>query len=634
VIDRSVVDQVRQRTDLVELVGQYIPLRRAGMNWIARCPFHEERSPSFNVNAERGFYFCFGCKASGDALRFYEQIEGVNFVEALRALAERAGVELPETRDPERIAEDRRQRDVGERLAAACEAAAVYYEKCLVDAPYSELARGALSERGITDEVAARFRLGYAPARWEGLAEHLKAQRVSPADAELAGLLMSGRNGGWYDRFRHRLMFPVVDRANRVVAFSGRVLPVTEDMPEGLVPEDAGKYINSPETPLYKKSELLYGLGVARTPIRQKQEAILVEGNFDVVQMHQHGFGETVAPLGTSFTEAQAKLLRRFAENVVLAFDGDEAGRKATAAAYSVCAEAGLVARVAMLPGTMDPDSYLRSTAEGLGAEGMTALLHKAPSLVEWLIRMSRTRLRDAVPQRIAALRVIAPAIASVRDLSERNAYVAQAADTLHLERDAVVGIVREYMKQLGRPHDFHEHVSVLPRYRAGLGEFFPADGEVRMKERQAQAAIIGALFELPRLLATEGLAELGPLVDKPTWALISEARRQWEESQELSAAALLDLAPSKEDRQWLAEQLGATDAQGPEAQALCEKRLSEAVARLHRMKAEKAWVELKDRSFAAGVDGDERTEEATLNEELNLKRRLAQKARGNNQAG
>ncbi len=627
-IDRSVVDQVRQRTDLVELVGQYMPLRRAGMNWIARCPFHEERTPSFNVNAERGFYFCFGCKASGDALKFYEQIEGVTFVEALRALAEKAGVELPETRDPERIAEDRRQRDVGERLAAACESAAAYFEKCLAEAPYSELARDVLTERGISDELTARFRLGYAPARWDGLAEHLKAQKVSPADAELAGLLMPGRNGGWYDRFRHRLMFPVVDRAGRVVAFSGRVLPVTEDMPEGLVPEDAGKYINSPETPLYKKSELLYGLGVARTSMRQKAEAILVEGNFDVVQMHQHGFTETVAPLGTSFTEAQARLLRRFAENVVILFDGDEAGRKATAAAYSVCSEVGLAARVGKLPLGMDPDSYLRSAEEGYGAEGMKKHLHEAPSLVEWLINGSRTRLRDAVPQRVAALRVIAPAIAAVRDLSERNAYITQVVHTLHLDHALVTGVVREFMKQLGRTMDFHEHAAVLPRYRAGLGELFPAEAEGRLKERQAQAAAIGALLSLPRLLATEDTNSLGSVVDKATWTLISEARRQWEANQELSAATLLDLAPSKEDRQWLAEQLCATEPEGAEAQARCAKGLADALATIKRLKAEREWGQLKDRSFAAGVDGDERGEVQALNEELNMKRELALKRR------
>ncbi len=196
--DRSVIETVKARIDLVELVGQYVPLRRAGTNYVARCPFHDERTPSFNVSPDKGMYFCFGCKASGDAFRFYEQMEGASFGEALRALAERAGVEIPETRDPERIAEDRRQRDLSERLYAVCEAAAVYYERCLRDpeVPFGELARGALAERGVADEVVGRFRLGYAPARWDGLAEHLRSLRLSPADGELAGLLLAGQRGG------------------------------------------------------------------------------------------------------------------------------------------------------------------------------------------------------------------------------------------------------------------------------------------------------------------------------------------------------------------------------------------------------------------------------------------------------
>jgi DNA primase len=408
---------------------------------------------------------------------------------------------------------------------------------------------------------------------------------------------------------------------------------VTEDMPEGLVPEDAGKYINSPETPLYKKSELLYGLGVARTPIRQKQEAILVEGNFDVVQMHQHGFGETVAPLGTSFTEAQAKLLRRFAENVVLLFDGDEAGRKATAAAYSVCAEAGLVARVGKMPPRLDPDSYLRSAEEDRGPAGMTQIIKDAPSLVEWLINASRTRLKDAVPQRIAALRVIAPAIAAVKDISERRAYVGQAVQTLHLDQTVVEGVVREFMKQLGRSMDFHEHVSVLPRYRAGLGELFPAEDEGRVKERQAQAAIVGAALSLPRLLEAEAFAELPALVDRWTWALLSEARKQWLEEQKFVAARLLELAPDKADRQWLAEQLSHNE-EAPEALARWESAFVGAIGALKRLRTDRELAEIKDRSFSAGVEGDEREEVHALNRDLLVKRELVAAQRNASRKG
>jgi DNA primase len=340
--DRATIREVRQRTDLVDLVNEFVPLKRKGGRHFGRCPFHQEKTASFSVSGDVGLYFCFGCKATGDALRFFQETQGVNFPEAVRALARRAGVEVPEDRTPEEIAEDRRQRDLTGRLLAVCEVAAKFFERQLAEGEWSELARAALDERGIAPETVERFRLGYAPASWDALAAHLRAHQLSPHDATLAGLLVDGRR----DRFRHRLMFPILDAGGRVVAFSGRILPTSagmEGLDEGLVPEDAGKYVNSPETPLYRKGELLYGLTAARQSIRQRERALLVEGNFDVVQMHQHGFTETVAPLGTSFTDAQAKLLRRHTDRVTFLFDGDGAGRRAARAAHGVAERGGVL---------------------------------------------------------------------------------------------------------------------------------------------------------------------------------------------------------------------------------------------------------------------------------------------------
>jgi DNA primase len=288
VIPSEVREQVRARIDLAELVTHYVPLRRAGTSLLARCPFHDEKSASFHVSRDKGVFYCFGCKASGDVFDFYQRIEGVSFPEAIRALAERAGIEVTEeARDPQKIAEERRAKELTERLFFACECACEFFEKSLLEAERSELAREAIAARGVSTECAQSFRLGYAPGEWSALAENLRARGVSPQDAELAGLLLPRTHGGgMYDRFRHRLMFPVFDRQSRVVAFSGRVLPVTEDMAEGIVPENAGKYINSPETPIYRKSDLLYGLQVARGAMVKSADAILVEGNFDVVTMH------------------------------------------------------------------------------------------------------------------------------------------------------------------------------------------------------------------------------------------------------------------------------------------------------------------------------------------------------------
>ncbi|MFO0606869.1 MAG: DNA primase [Polyangiales bacterium] len=625
--DRGVIQEVRSRTDLAELVGQYVPLRKAGGRFVARCPFHEEKSPSFSVSPDVGLYFCFGCKASGDAIRFYEQMEGVTFPEALRALAEKAGVEVPETRDPERIAEDRRQRDVGERLMAVCEAAAVFYRESMESAPFSELARGALEERGVTAEMAERFRLGYAPAQWDALALHLRAKRFSPADGELAGLLLPGR-GGYYDRFRHRLMFPVLDRGGRVVAFSGRILPVSEEIPEGVVPAETGKYVNSPETPIYHKGELLYGLANARTAMRHKAEAVVVEGNFDVVQMHQHGFAETVAPLGTSFTESQAKLLRRFAETVVLVFDGDEAGRKAARAAHAVCAKAGLMARVGVLPPKMDPDSYLRSLNPEHGQPGMANVLATGPSIVEWLIKDAGATCGDNIPERVAAVRSLAPVIAAVRDAIERDVYVRLTAKALYLEERAILSALREHQQDAARAarespfgHDDARKRPLLTRPQPDE-EVDPTT--LARRQRAAMASGLEALLMQPELLGSTEAAELEALFGPTMLPVLHAARVQWAEAGRIDGALLMELCPERA-RSWLGARLipgGGED--DPGLAERCPVTLADAVAELRRCEALGRTRALKQASARAGTQGDPGAELGALNEQLRVKRELA----------
>lgn len=613
------VEQVRARIDLAELVGQYVPLRRAGANWVARCPFHDERTPSFNVNPERGLYHCFGCKASGDALRFYEQMEGVTFTEALRALAEKVGVEIPETRDPERVAEERRQRDLGERLMAVCEAAAAFYERCLQEDPDGGIAREALAQRGVTDETTARFRLGYAPARWDGLVEHLRTLKLSPADAETAGLLNPGKSGGWYDRFRHRLMFPVLDRGGRVVAFSGRVLPVTEEMPEGIVPEDAGKYVNSPETPIYRKGELLYGLSQAKMAMRQRAEAILVEGNFDVVQMHQHGFTESAAALGTSFTEMQAKLLRRFAETVVLVFDGDEAGRKAARAAHSVCAKAGLTARVAVLKPGQDPDTYLRDPESG--AEGMRARIKEGLGIVEWLILDAAAFAGDSMPARLSSLRLVAPAIAASPREDERDAWVRLAAARFHLDEKTVRLALKEQPRPAPAPARVDGADEILRRM--GAVSFEGMDDDGNRARRAASAVALESALVCPAVLDSPEAEALGELLEEVPAVIFREMRAQWAAGGRLDGAALLELARDARQQEWIAARL-AVIADAPEVQKRCLESLNAAARALHKARANEYARFLKHQSARAGVQGDPATEQTLLNEQLSVKRQIA----------
>jgi DNA primase len=408
-ISPETIALVKERTDLVALVAENVKLTRRGRSFVGLCPFHQEKTPSFHVNAERGFFHCFGCKESGGAVDFLIKTEGYTFPEAIRVLAERAGIEIVETATDLEKREANAARKAKDDLYAVSHAAAIFFERCLrgsAEHPLAHLARAELERRGLpvperNDAVgeAARvgdtlqaFRVGYAPFGWDALANYLKQQGISHTLAERVGLLVPRSSGtGHYDRFRHRLMFAVSDVMGRVIAFSGRALP--DPSPEELAslriqgpaaqPDQApAKYINSPESPIYTKGEHLFGLYQARQAIRQAGEAILVEGNFDVVSLHARGVSNAVAPLGTAFTAAQAKLLKRFAPSVTVLFDGDNAGRKATRASRVPCREGGLDAKVASLPKGVDPDDYARQH----GKEGLERVLKNARGMRQYLL--------------------------------------------------------------------------------------------------------------------------------------------------------------------------------------------------------------------------------------------------------
>lgn len=394
--------QIKERTDIVALIGETVRLVRRGRSHVGLCPFHKEKSPSFHVHGERGFFHCFGCQESGSAIDFVMKTNGLEFIEAVKMLAERAGIQIEEVKNER----GRAQKSERDELYAVMMLAASFYADCMgvgdAKRPPHKLAHHALAElakRGCpplgteSDEAArwahaiAAFRMGYAPAEWNLLADFLKQQGISPSIGERAGLLVPGQRGH-YDRFRHRLMFAVVDSLGRVIAFSGRALAapekheLTRDMPayDGDAP---AKYINSPESPIYKKGEQLFGLFQAKQGIRQRSEALLVEGNFDVVTLHARGVDNAIAPLGTAFTSEQAKLMKRFAPRVTILFDGDAAGKKATRAARVPCHEGGLEARVATLPAGMDPDDFVRKH----GAEALTERIKGAHGMLEHLIQ-------------------------------------------------------------------------------------------------------------------------------------------------------------------------------------------------------------------------------------------------------
>ncbi|MEM9194049.1 MAG: DNA primase, partial [Myxococcota bacterium] len=417
------IAEIRERTDIVALVRQYVPLKRMGKSWKGLCPFHSEKTPSFYVHPDRQFFYCFGCQAAGDPIRFLMQIEGIGFPEATRTLAERAGIELPNVDDRQQAAY-RRAKQRTERQVHLMEAAAGFYVKQLDRHPLGAMAKDAAAARGLTDETVAAFRLGYAPLGWDATVKFLAEKGFSPAEATELGLIVPRRNrDGHYDRFRHRLMFPISDPHGRIVAFSGRILDPPPDEPLS-AGADGAKYLNSPEGPLFKKSEVLFGLYEGRVDIRREGKVLLCEGNFDLVALHQAGFKFAVAPLGTSFTAAHAKLLRRYAGEVILLFDGDSAGRKATRAAAPLLREAGLKTKVVALPEGADPDTFLREK----GADALKNSVEAAPGIIEHLIDESALESAGDASAIASSIEALGPVIAQVGNPVEANLHVERVA--------------------------------------------------------------------------------------------------------------------------------------------------------------------------------------------------------------
>jgi DNA primase len=433
----ALLEEIRSRVDIVELVGQWVKLKRAGENWKGLCPFHTEKTPSFTVNPKKGIYHCFGCKAGGDAFSFLRKQERLDFPEAVRALAERAGVELPTERA------ERAQDGRFEGLRAVMARAAQFFADALwaPGDPGADKARRYLAGRGVDDEIARRFGLGYAPEGWDNLLAFMRRNGVGEELLSQAGLVLPRQNAtGFYDRLRGRLMFSIRDPQGRVLAFGGRALG-----------PDEVKYINSPETALYSKGQTLYGLDLAKPAIREKNRAIVVEGYLDCLMAHQYGFTEAVAALGTAFTAAQLGLLQRNAEEIVAVFDADAAGQKASARleemtsdpmdmhglAWTVSRTGGFErtgyfpVKVAVLPPGHDPDSLLRAE----GASAFLSRLEAARSILSFVMQqaLSEEDLSTARGRATAHARV-ALILSKVPNAEEATSLAAQAARELRVD--------------------------------------------------------------------------------------------------------------------------------------------------------------------------------------------------------
>jgi DNA primase len=420
-IPDSVVDEVRARADIVDIIGEHVALKRAGKDYKARCPFHEERTPSFYVVPSKGFYKCFGCNESGDVFTFLMKRLGLSFVDAVKYVAERAGVEI---REVSRQGGEDPHRHLHEANAFARD----FFSEGLWDRGRGRGARAYLESRGIGKETAERFGLGYAPEGWRTLREAAAVHGIEDSVLLEVGLLIQREEGKEpYDRFRNRIIFPIESASGRVLAFGGRIL----GPPEKGVP----KYLNSPETPVYHKGEVLYALSWAKNAIRREEGALLVEGYMDAVSLVAAGIENTVAPLGTSMTEDQARLLSRYCTRVFLLFDSDAAGLRATFRAGDVLLSAGLHPAVVTLPPGEDPDDMVRKG----GADAIRDYLNQAVDVLDRKLQILEEKdYFSSIERTRGAVDRLLPTLRAAKDPALRDIYVAKVAEHTGVRRETL----------------------------------------------------------------------------------------------------------------------------------------------------------------------------------------------------
>jgi DNA primase len=421
-IPEHIIEQIRDQADIVEVIGEHVRLKKNGRNYLGLCPFHNEKTPSFNVNPDRGIYKCFGCGKAGNVFTFVSEYQKLTFVDAVRALAQRLGIVIPdEERDDPTGMHARR-----DAARAALREAAMVYARNL-ETSEGKHARAYFDKRGFSDETIAAFQLGYSSESWDAMLNHLRANGYTNENIIDAGLAVAREDGRMYDRFRGRAMFTLCDDVGRVVGFSARILSDTPGQP---------KYINSPQSLVYDKSRILYGLHLAKRAIREANMAILVEGQADVVTMHQHGFHATIASSGTAFTPSHAATIKRYAEFITIVFDADEAGQNATTRSIEVALAAGLGVNVVSMPPGSDPDSLLQSE----GSDAMQELINEARPWIRWqAMRSEQLGLTSDPVGRSKMVRTMLQWVRNVPDALQRPFLVRELADAFRLDENLLL---------------------------------------------------------------------------------------------------------------------------------------------------------------------------------------------------
>jgi len=425
-ISDTYLDELISKSDIVDVVGSYVNLnKRSGSNQFGLCPFHSERTPSFSVNQEKQIFHCFGCGKGGGVINFIMEVEGLSFQDAVQFLAKRAGMQLPDDGTPDEV------RNKRARILSLNKDAAKYYYSIL-SSPEGRNAVSYMQTRKIDHQTAVRFGLGAAPDGWDYLLRAMKAKGYSEQELFEAGLIKRGKNNGFYDTFRNRLMFPVIDVRGSVLGFSGRILGDGEP-----------KYLNSPDTPVFNKSKNLFGINLAKK--NKDGPFILCEGNVDVVSLHQAGFSGAVASLGTSLTPDQARLLSRYTDKIILAYDGDAAGIKAAKRAIGIFEQTGIQVRVLRITGAKDPDEYIKT----YGAAAFANLLEGSPNQLEYQLSQIRMKYNlDDDAARVEYLKEATEFLSRIVNAVEREVYTGRVSRETGISADAIMTEIKKLSKR------------------------------------------------------------------------------------------------------------------------------------------------------------------------------------------
>ena len=422
-IPESFINELKYQCYIEDIVGGYVNLKRAGRNLKGLCPFHSEKTPSFTVYPENGSYYCFGCGSGGDVITFIRNIENLDYVEAVRFLAAKVGMTVPEEETDNGTAK------LKTRILEANRLSARFFHENLIHTPQ---ALAYIRDRGLTDRTIRHFGLGFAKNSWDDLHHFLRSKGYSDEELYQAALISKGRNGSYYDQFRNRFMFPIIDVRGNVIGFGGRVLD-----------DSKPKYLNSADTPVFKKSRNLFALNFAKNT--KERSLILGEGYMDVIAMHQAGFTNAVATLGTSLTADQARMISQYAKEVIIAYDSDSAGQTATKRALSLFEETGIKVRILSIPDAKDPDEYIKR----FGATRFKLLLEGCSNAIEFELAKAKANFDlETADGKVGYLKEAAKVLAGIRSPVEIDVYAAKIAGETEVSKEAVKLQVQDYMKK------------------------------------------------------------------------------------------------------------------------------------------------------------------------------------------